>query len=241
MFNRKNYKKQARQQLNKNLGTPVCISLIFLGISFLFQIPSIISLFLSEDFWTSITMPFSSTPDLMNYSGGLTGFPSFFVSFIQTCVEGIVNYAAITVYLKIVNSNEKATFSDFLEGLTYCGKALLATLWKTLWVFLWSLLFVIPGIIKSLAYSQMFCILGENKNISIRKSMRISTIITRNHKGDLFLMYLSFAGWGLLSLLTSGIGYIFLMPYIKLSMVNAYHGMLNDALKQGIICQEDFE
>lgn len=56
-------------------------------------------------------------------------------------------------------------------------------------------MFFVPGIVKSIAYSQMFFILDEHPDIGVRKAMRVSKEITKGYKGELFLMGLSFLGW----------------------------------------------
>ena len=42
------------------------------------------------------------------------------------------------------------------------------------------------------------------------------------HKMDLFLMSLSFIGWALLCILTLGIGFLWLFPYINVSIAKFY-------------------
>ena len=77
--------------------------------------------------------------------------------------------------------------------------------------------------------------------MSVTRSMKISKIITNGHKGDLFVMYLSFIGWEILATLTFGIGYLWLVPYINMSLVNAYHSMLKEALETGKLKPEDLQ
>ena len=141
----------------------------------------------------------------------------------------------------MTRSPEPVSFSLFIVGLNNWFRATLATLWQFLWVFLWSLLFFIPGIIKSLEYSMMFYIVAEYKNISVTKAMKISMIITRGHKMDLFVLALSFFGWILLSCLTLGIGLIFLQPYMELTYVNTFHDLLQEAIEKGSLRLEDLD
>jgi uncharacterized membrane protein len=113
-------------------------------------------------------------------------------------------------------------------------------LWQLLWVTLWTLLFIIPGIIKAIAYSQMYYIIVEYKDVSVTKAMRISMEITKGHKWDLFVMYLSFLGWDLLSLCTLGILQLWLAPYKNMTYINAYHSLVKEAIESGRIRPEDF-
>ncbi|AKS38122.1 membrane protein [Anoxybacillus gonensis] len=91
-----------------------------------------------------------------------------------------------------------------------------------LFVFLWSLLFIIPGIIKSLSYSQTFFLLKDHPEYSALQAISESKKRMKGYKGKLFLLYLSFIGWGLLSMLTFGIGFLWLVPYIYTSLAAFY-------------------
>jgi len=91
-----------------------------------------------------------------------------------------------------------------------------------LFVFLWSLLLIIPGIIKSLSYSQTFFLLKDHPEYSALQAISESKKRMKGYKGKLFLLYLSFIGWGLLSILTFGIGFLWLVPYIYTSLAAFY-------------------
>ena len=132
--------------------------------------------------------------------------------------------------------------STFLEGLeSHWLNALLGSLWNFLWVFLWSLLFVIPGIVKSYSYSMMFSVIAENPKISAVKAMDISKVLTDGHKADLFVMDLSFLGWLILSCLSCGIGFIWLVPYMTMTETHAYYDLKRMAFSQNKLTPADFE
>ncbi|MEE1352300.1 MAG: DUF975 family protein [Acutalibacteraceae bacterium] len=80
-------------------------------------------------------------------------------------------------------------------------------------VFLFSMLFVIPGIIAGYAYSMTFFVLHDRPDMKPTEAMHTSRLLMRGHKMDLFLLELSFLGWAILSVLTLGIGFLFLHPY----------------------------
>ena len=89
-------------------------------------------------------------------------------------------------------------------------------------IFLWSLLFVIPGIIKALAYSMHPYIIADNPTIDAMEALRQSEEMMRGNKTRLLALYLSFIGWFILSAFTFGIGFFFLMPYVQTSVTNFY-------------------
>lgn len=94
-----------------------------------------------------------------------------------------------------------------------------------IYVILWMLLLIIPGIIKALSYSMTPFILQDDPTISgnaaIEKSMRMMD----GHKMDLFWLFLSFIGWIILSIMTFGIGFILLEPYINTSVAHFYEDL----------------
>jgi len=93
------------------------------------------------------------------------------------------------------------------------------------YIFLWTLLLIIPGIIKTLSYGMTPYILKDNPELSgnaaIEKSMRMMD----GHKMELFWLELSFIGWIILSVLTFGIGFVLLEPYLNTSLAHFYEDL----------------
>jgi uncharacterized membrane protein len=92
----------------------------------------------------------------------------------------------------------------------------------TIYTFLWTLLLIVPGIIKSFAYSQVYFILKDNPTISANEAITQSRKLMFGYKWKYFLLQLSFIGWGILSTITLGIGFIWLVPYITASLAAFY-------------------
>lgn len=92
-------------------------------------------------------------------------------------------------------------------------------------VFLWTLLFVIPGIIMAFAYAMTPYILEEHPEISAWDASTRSREMMKGHKFDLFYLYLSFLGWMILAILTAGIGFLWLTPYIQNAMAAFYNDL----------------
>ena len=65
-------------------------------------------------------------------------------------------------------------------------------------------------------------ILVENPNKGIMQCINESKELTQGYKMDLFILQLSFIGWALLIPFTLGIGYLFLVPYMQITMAYAY-------------------
>ncbi|MCR5351940.1 MAG: DUF975 family protein [Bacteroidales bacterium] len=90
---------------------------------------------------------------------------------------------------------------------------------------LWSFLLVLPGFVMAFAYSMTPYILEEYPEIGAWEASTRSREMMRGHKFDLFWLLLSFIGWGLLSILTLGVGLIWLLPYMDTSMAAFYNDL----------------
>ena len=227
MFERKKYKSFAKTQLSGRWKIPILMTLLIFIVSAIFSIPDVIQMLRSNALEAAgeVNRAASST--------------SLVTSIVSMIASAILEVASICVYIKMSRSPEPVTFSDFIEGFNNWARATLGVLWQCLWTFLWMLLLIIPGIIKSIAYSQMFYIIAEYKEVSVTKAMRISIEITKGHKWDLFVLSLSFLGWAILSALTLGILNFWLFPYMNMTYVNAYHALMKEALEEGRIKPED--
>lgn len=88
-------------------------------------------------------------------------------------------------------------------------------------IFLWSLLLIVPGVIKSYETFMVPYLLAENPEIDRKEVFRLSRKMMDGNKMNLFILNLSFIGWMLLSMVTSGVAYIFFVgPYYDASLAN---------------------
>lgn len=116
----------------------------------------------------------------------------------------------------------------------YFLRVLLIYVISTIFITLWSLLFIIPGIIKSYAYSQAYLIYKDrskqlsNEKISSLDCITESKNLMKGHKWRLFVLDLSFIGWGILSVLSLGIGLIWLLPYQNATKVAFYEDLIKN-------------
>ena len=91
--------------------------------------------------------------------------------------------------------------------------------------FLWTLLLIVPGIIKSFAYAMTPFILVDHPEYSASEAIKESERLMQGHKFDLFWLYLSFIGWIILSIVTCGIGFFWLMPYLTSAQADFYNDL----------------
>ena len=110
--------------------------------------------------------------------------------------------------------------------------------WMMLFVMLWSFLFIIPGIVKGIAYSMTPFILSNCPKVTATEALKLSMRMTNGYKGELFVAFLSFLGWGILSALTFGIlGIVFVVPYIYVTFAGYFIELRDRAFASGTIAQ----
>ena len=127
-------------------------------------------------------------------------------------IGGVIELGFAAYLLK---QHNKANFElqDLFSKFDRFGQGFAQRFLRGLYVTLWSLLFVIPGIIKSYAYAMTPFIMAENPEMSANDAITASRELMDGHKGDLFILDLSFIGWGILAAVTCNIGHLALNPY----------------------------
>ncbi len=118
--------------------------------------------------------------------------------------------------------NEEPRFEQVFDGFKEFGRALGTYILMALIVFGLTLLLIIPGIIAALSLSMTFFILADDPNISVGDALDKSHQMMKGHRWKLLGLYLSFIGWFFLSLLTLGIGFLWLAPWVKISVAHFY-------------------
>ena len=118
--------------------------------------------------------------------------------------------------------DEEARIEQLFVGFNDFGRTLGAYLLVAVYTILWALLLIIPGLIKSMAYTQTFFILAEDAEISADDAIVKSMDMMDGYKWKYFFLAFHFIGWSILSVLTLGIGFLFLIPYMQVSTANFY-------------------
>ena len=115
--------------------------------------------------------------------------------------------------------NFSLLFSSFKSGKY--GKAIGTMFMVGLFTFLWSLLFFIPGIVKAYSYRMAPYIIADNPDLTWREAIDRSKQMTKGHKWRMFVLDLSWIGWGILAAITC-VGYFFLAPYVEATNAQLY-------------------
>lgn len=193
-----------------------------------------------EGFWSDI---FDSYEEYRLFVSILSVVLSFalVVSFAWHLLLGNVMTVSGHGWLLRYWRGETPSVGATFDGFRIYGKAVGTMFVKELYVFLWSLLFIIPGIIKGYAYSMVPYIIYENPNLTPNQAIKMSEKMTDGYKGDLFVFYLSYIGWNLLSAITGGlVGLLYVNPYIGVAHAGVYEELKWNAIQTGRLTWEDF-
>lgn len=201
------YREQGREWLEGSWGSAVWITIQFFIIHFaangLANLLGTGSLF--ADYTTS-----NGTVDM--FHGIMSIFilmpltVGLYIAFLNNARENIVKNKSLYVFF--TNGRYWGTV-----GLTFV---------ESIFIGLWTLLFIIPGIIKTFSYSQAYYIWKDNPNISILDCITASRRAMKGNKWALFCVYFSFIGWYLLGIISFGIGFIWIIPYVTSTSVAFY-------------------
>ncbi|MBR0283161.1 MAG: DUF975 family protein [Oscillibacter sp.] len=137
---------------------------------------------------------------LLNYIGNGTNILYVFLM-VLTLMLSVALDAGFVLYCMTVRRGERAEYLTLFDGFSVAGKVILLTLVEWLFVALWSMLFIIPGIIALYRYRFALYNLLENPELGVMDALSMSKRQTYGLKGQIFLLDLSYLGWGLLAAL----------------------------------------
>lgn len=128
----------------------------------------------------------------------------------------------ISLFSLSLSRNQEAKLEQIFKGFNYFGNTLGTYLLMVLIILLWTLLLIVPGIIAALSYSMTFFIMVDDNSIGGMEALNKSKKMMNGYKWKFFCLGLRFFGWALLCILTLGIGFLWLMPYMYVSMAKFY-------------------
>lgn len=134
-----------------------------------------------------------------------------------------------SIFFLSLSRKKEARPSQLFDGFNHFVNALVAYLLMSLFIFLWTLLLIIPGIVAGLSYSQTFFILADNPRMEGSEALQKSKAIMKGNRWRLFYLFWRFFGWFLLGLLSLGIGFLWLMPYLATTLAYFYDDLRREA------------
>lgn len=138
-------------------------------------------------------------------------------------VIGPLEYGQAYIFLKQARDRQPVQLGDMFRGFQddFGGTFLIGFL-SQLFVALWSLLFLIPGIVKSYAYSMAYYVKLDHPDYGWKACIDESRRLMNGHKWEKFVLDLSFLGWILVGVLCLGVGTLWVTPYMAATEAQFY-------------------
>jgi len=202
MLTRKELRAAARNELSGFWTMPVLATLVYFLISSFCGVPNALNAAFPH---SSAAIAFSSTSMLI----------SLFVLIPLA-------YGFTLCFLQFIRGSKEDTVERMFDGFKTYGRAIGVQLLTAIFILLWAVLLIIPGIIKSFAYAMTIYISKDHPELSANECIERSMDMMKGHKWELFMLYLSFIGWFILCLFTMGIGFLWLIPYVNVTVSKFY-------------------
>ena len=226
-MNRAELKSLSKSQLKGHWKVPVLLTLLYGVVAF--------GLSLTQNLYTSeIASLLFLVITLVIEIWATVGFPNFYLKFIKNNEEATLKDFFVSKHL-LVKSLGFVLLMSLIGGVVglIIGLTIASSMFYTVFAGVtfsgafWGLIIVILllGIVLtvfSLAIAMTAFILVDKEHIKVFEAMGLSIKMMRGYKWKFFVLYLSFIGWALLCILTLGIGYLWLAPYISLTFANFY-------------------
>ena len=199
------YRAQAREALQNRWGEAAIVSLIILLAAMIIATPS----FIAE--WAgSITTLLSVLVLPLQYA--------YYISLLER-TRG--NEEELTHYTFQYTINHAYTNTRFLvAGLFIMLISMVAAIFTL----------GIGAIVVKYMYSMVPYLLHDYPELTPREAMKISREMMSGQKWELFVLDLTFIGWILLSIITFGVGMIFVEPYMSTARAAFYEDLKSEKL-----------
>lgn len=179
-------------------------------------------------------------------------------------VSAILNAGMAGMYIKIAREQEitlGAMFSEFVHRpYRYVAASLLFGLLGTVCVFpgyiilMWGtfrrqyLIVLLGGlllaggvvlcVVLALRYTLVTYLFLDNPQLGVIAAFKESARLMKGNKGRRFYLELSFIGWSFLSMLSCGIGMLWVMPYMTQTYVQFYLDVIENSEREEHVSKE---
>lgn len=137
--------------------------------------------------------------------------------------------------LSLAREEEDARLEQIFNGFKNFGTALGVYYLQAVIIFLFTLLLIVPGVIRAFSYALTFFILNDQPHLGPMEVLNESKRMMDGYKMKYFRMIIRFFGLSLLCLLTLGIGYLWLFPYMQVTMAKFYDDVKKERAEEEFI------
>ncbi|MGL5311721.1 MAG: DUF975 family protein [Peptostreptococcaceae bacterium] len=225
-MSRSELKNLSKSQLKGHFKVPVLLTLIYGAIVF--------AVSFSQNFSNSAGVAFLCfLLTLAIEVWAVVGFPNFYLRFIENNDETkfkdffvskglLLKSLGYVIFMSLIGA-----LIGLIIGLTLISSVSYsvlgyATFTGTAWMLGLIMLAICAVVIVFSISIAMTAYILVDKGMKVFEAIGLSMRMMKGHKWEFFVLYLSFIGWAILCILTLGIGYLWLAPYISLTFANFY-------------------
>ncbi len=190
-------KQEARAQMKSCKTNPYILTLVYLIISYIVG---------------SILVFFNNSSD----SSAMVKLVAFIIQCVTTILE--TGYLWWALSAKRGDDNTDEFISAFKQSLYI----IIINFICNIFIALGLILLIIPGIIVALGLSMAMLCFRDAPDDGFFEAIKNSWSIMKGNKFNLFMLYLSFIPWVLLTAVTLGIAGIYVIPYMTITIANFY-------------------
>lgn len=239
MKSRKELKQEAKDALAGRWGSAILMTLvpnlIIIAIVIVLTTPMMASSIMATDLLDSAAA--SDTLDTaLILAVSSRAAVMFLISLVAGLFQIVLESGADYTFLDTVRGrkNEPYRIADAFRCFRspYIWGLIITMLLVSIFSYLWSLLFIIPGVIKAYSYSQSYFVFydiaeGTGEKPGALECITASRRLMKGYKWNLFVLQLSFIGWGILASITV-IGMLWFIPYVKATQAAFYNALPNE-------------
>lgn len=227
-INRPALKREASQYVLQSKPSVLLISLAYILLSVLLSYLSFTLLYskLSIDNLDRFYSLVESGEDYYAAQYMQSLMPSSTASLIVMLLGVVMSIVSAGYIIFLLNTirGAGACLGNLLDGFGFFVKIIVLNILEYVFIALWSMLLIVPGIIAAYRYRMAIYLLCEDPSLSPLACIRKSSQLMAGHKGELFLLDLSFLGWSLLTGIPY-IGYVarlWVVPYVNMTKALYY-------------------
>ncbi len=178
-----------------------------------------------------------------------------YVFFLQSIILVFFSIGIITFLFNIIRKNRKEKISDLFSQTSIYPKAIILYLAQNsgfiltynmfyllephinndkliiIYSILFFILFIISLII-SIIFAFSTIILVNNPSTSAIDALKQSKKLMVGNKLKYMYIFVTFIGWFLFAILTFGVGLLFVLPYLQLTVINFYKDLKENKVQQ---------
>jgi len=149
-------------------------------------------------------------------------------SLVTIIITAVMSVGMCRFALNYATNGGTPAIEDLFSGFKVILKALGIYFLVTIIIVIGFILLIVPGIILSFMFSQVFYILADDNSKSIIDCLKESAAMMKGYKFNYFVLSLSFLGWLILGTIPLFIGLLWVIPYMNVTMASFYLNIKNN-------------